>query len=541
MKEDLTEIRSYEAVLPESGFLTVKTYLLPEELTSTFYIGIRVKPGVSDIVLMLANAVSDIGYPKPEHYYYTTSAGAWVEATAGYDTTDLKIYTGLLAIPAEHTHSKDDITGVDWSSLSAEPFQIDLPAQYDAVVGDTLEIFQENILECRDDRSYYVLFEAPKGQKYRRKWVYTPAEGDSSFTLYVSVYDNMRRLLAEQSTVIAVHPAPQAPSAPFYLLCIGDSLTENGIWPVELRRRLCKEGGNPAGDGLSNIVFVGSKGSSDGCQFEGHSGYSYSDYLTEGKKFVTVSVSDGMKGEESIGSTWLDDEDHHWQLQQIVAESNQLIFQYPEDMSGYDLPQSGTLRYVSGSGSMGNILYQNAFGTSSNPFWNTETGEVDFSDYCSRIGIPRIDGCLILMGWNGTKSTDTILSQTKILLNRLHEAYPSCKVVLSGLQIPCEDGLGENYGSSGDWNSLLLNSFVHNLNRSYLNLCQDEEYSSYVSFMQLSGQFDSKYNSVLEERPVNCRNTRTEWVGINGIHPSQNGYLQIADAFYRKTSGFFFS
>ena len=32
---------------------------------------------------------------------------------------------------------------------------------------------------------------------------------------------------------------------------------------------------------------------------------------------------------------------------------------------------------------------------------------------------------------------------------------------------------------------------------------------------------------------VNKRNELTERLGVNGLHPSMNGYLQIGDAFYQ--------
>ena len=33
--------------------------------------------------------------------------------------------------------------------------------------------------------------------------------------------------------------------------------------------------------------------------------------------------------------------------------------------------------------------------------------------------------------------------------------------------------------------------------------------------------------------PVNNRSTITERIGVNGIHPSMDGYLELGDIFYR--------
>ena len=34
--------------------------------------------------------------------------------------------------------------------------------------------------------------------------------------------------------------------------------------------------------------------------------------------------------------------------------------------------------------------------------------------------------------------------------------------------------------------------------------------------------------------PVNARSKTTELIGVNGVHPNMDGYLQIGDVFYRK-------
>lgn len=61
------------------------------------------------------------------------------------------------------------------------------------------------------------------------------------------------------------------------ILCIGDSLTDAGVWTGELARRLIETGGTPAGYGWANYKFIGTK--TDGSyKNEGNSGYSWEDY-----------------------------------------------------------------------------------------------------------------------------------------------------------------------------------------------------------------------------------------------------------------------
>lgn len=61
----------------------------------------------------------------------------------------------------------------------------------------------------------------------------------------------------------------------------------------------------------------------------------------------------------------------------------------------------------------------------------------------------------------------------------------------------------------------------------------DPEYSSFVEFVNVSSQFDSENNMPNKKVPVNTRNSRTENIDTNGVHPYEAGYYQIADIVYR--------
>ena len=100
-----------------------------------------------------------------------------------------------------------------------------------------------------------------------------------------------------------------------------------------------------------------------------------------------------------------------------------------------------------------------------------------------------------------------------------------------GLQIPAYDGLAVNYGATGVYADYYrLMQFVFNLNNWYLDLVDD---NSNVYSMNLAGQFDTENNMPASTRQVNTRNATTERYQVNGVHPADSGYMQIADAFYR--------
>jgi lysophospholipase L1-like esterase len=68
---------------------------------------------------------------------------------------------------------------------------------------------------------------------------------------------------------------------------------------------------------------------------------------------------------------------------------------------------------------------------------------------------------------------------------------------------------------------------------AYRALAAEPAYAGRVSVISLAGQYDTAYNSITAEMPVNNRNQKTEAVQSNGVHCSDNGYRQIADAIYR--------
>ena len=65
-------------------------------------------------------------------------------------------------------------------------------------------------------------------------------------------------------------------------------------------------------------------------------------------------------------------------------------------------------------------------------------------------------------------------------------------------------------------------------------LLSDPEFAAHCTYVDVKGQFDSRYNMPQKTVPVNTRNnTITEVRGTDALHPNTSGYYQIGDAFYR--------
>ena len=178
------------------------------------------------------------------------------------------------------------------------------------------------------------------------------------------------------------------------------------------------------------------------------------------------------------------------------------------------------------------------------PFKSTSAStKISFKDYCKKNGYSGIDECYILLTWNGIGGRmrtfsfdDSIGSNAKIFIDQLHSDYPSCKITLLGIPCPSVNaGLGAYYTinvSYGDNYAQFVTA--QNYNDFLEAWCEDPNYSSFMRFVDVKGQFDSEYNMPTEGKKVNTENSATEQVGnAMGMHPTVNGYNQIGDAFYR--------
>jgi len=90
------------------------------------------------------------------------------------------------------------------------------------------------------------------------------------------------------------------------------------------------------------------------------------------------------------------------------------------------------------------------------------------------------------------------------------------------------------YGANGGYSDMYGMTYTAlMLNKAYQEFANQEGYSTWVEFVNVSSQFDSDYNMQVAEKSVNTRNTETETVSANGVHPATSGYMQIADVAYR--------
>lgn len=450
------------------------------------------------------------------------------KTATGYEPFTSGFYLDGLIVPKEQVKGLTDEEAKNVNLLH-------LPEKYDLVIGDKFELFYKGIMLCKDPYAYNILVTCPIGKAWGRKYEVTPTVA-GTHTLTIKVSDDKGQVLDEKSTELVVRQKMTNPTNRVNVLCVGDSLTENGRWVDEAFRRLAKTNNvtmenetAPTGDGLSNIVFVGNKTTKQGAGYEGVGGWSFTTYLGKsvGHDCFWISCTHS-KTDADQHSIYKDTVGNTWKLETIENSRIKVIRQ---TASGNTLPTSGTLTWESGGANTEVITYTNAIAESSSPF--VYNGDVNFSAYCSNLNIDTIDVCYILLGWNDAgMDADTYKALTKEFVDHLIEFNPSMKVVLMGLQIPSLDGCANNYGATGIYADFRrLQEFVFNLDSLYSDVAK--EHPNNVFSVNVSGQFDTEYNMYYGELEVNSRNTTKVQTQTNGVHPSLYGYYQIADVVYR--------
>lgn len=409
---------------------------------------------------------------------------------------------------------------------------LNIPEKYELVIGDTFELFYKGIISAVNTDDLYVEIICAKGKAFKRKYVYTPIIGDTgTYIMTINLYDNSHQLLDSQIVNIVVKAKTTSPLTEKVVLYVSDSLAVSGDVPHEFKRRLTGTGGTPAADGLTNITFIGTC-EVDGAKFEGYGGYNFNAYNTEHalSSFMWITCENNGKTIADQHSIYLASNGTQWSLETIESDRIKIIC---TDISGALPGSTGTLTWVSGGTDHNNIVYTSAEQAPGNPFWNSVSESVDFASYVTAQGETSLDYVYVLLGWNSVyENSDTYKTQVETFITNVLTDFPSCKIILLGLEVPAYDGLANNYGSS-NVNDEYYNQLSHvwKCNNIYKEIA--DENPTNVSFVNIAGQFDTKYNMPTGTTQVNTRNTETVTYQINGVHPAQSGYFQIADACYR--------
>lgn len=419
-----------------------------------------------------------------------------------------------------------------------------LPKQYELVVGDKFELFYRGIIRLFNPYQYYILVRCLKGNPYPRYFTYTPkAEDEGTYELTVSLIDNNGEIIETGSTNLVV-VKPEKPTTPRVVLCIGDSITFNGVWPSEGYRRVTKKDGSPQGLGFENsLQMIGTCQKSLGDDIVGYEGYGSWVW----RSYCTTDVVSADSCVWVKAKHHLNEHDQHsvWQNHQALwilesIEEDQLKFKRGPNNRSVTPIIDNTFTHVDHAMHCDDIVITKHWFEKGNPFWNSKTSHIDFKDYVAKNHFPDPDLVYILLTWNGlyipyNTNFDHHIVYAKQLLDQLHHDFPKCKVGILGVQIcSVNGGIAHDYGATSYYSDTFGTiSTAFNYNEALEQMCLEDPYNTYCKYIDTKGQFDSENNMPSVDTPVNARSQKTEKIGMNGVHPAMDGYLQIGDVFYR--------
>lgn len=449
---------------------------------------------------------------------------------------------------SEISDLRDKIAGIEKSNRKPA---LNIGSKIYAVVGDTLQIFKKSIVDSLGI-PYIMKIESAKGRVYPRYWEYTPNADDvGSSEIKFSLLNVDGSVIDERIvSLITVNTSNTSKN----VLNIGDSTMANGEIPIELSRRIKGTNGvatTPKALALSNINVVGRiKNGDKTVGWEGTGGWTYTNYTSQGSRAVRFQVANAqsitVKDLIRIGAT-----NSYGYYQFEVTEVKvtngtgniRAVFSYTTPYS------SNFLNEVSASGKLTNTnnlavgSYLSFTEEFYQPFWNTTKNQFDIKTYVNDYCGNKVDYIFILLGINslyGTKpftSVDSVLDSCKNLLRKIHADLPNTKILLSTNNLVSQNGgLGFNYNAQtyfGQYDVEVINHLIFAMNKAYYTLETDTEFMQYVEVINTHAQFDADNAFPITTKNVNTRSGETESVGTNGVHPTNNGYWQIADAEFR--------
>ena len=425
----------------------------------------------------------------------------------------------------------------------AEQIRVNIPKKYDLVVGDTFQLYYRGIIEAPNPYVYSIVSICDKGRNFPRYFEYAPTE-PGQHKLTIKVYDAQRNLLGEGETMLNV-VVPKEPKKTTNILCIGASTTAGGQWVGEVYRRITADDGEPGGLGYKNAVkFVGTckPAKYPDIALTAYGGWAWDNFLTNAPGAMWVKCDNNRQVDDQH-SLWQDVNGAIWQLETLQIDY--LKFNRWKDHTS-PRPLHGPLVHYANASDTSPIEFTSSSEAAKTPFYIEELGKIDFKAYAEQIGAESIDAVYIWLGGNGLMSQQAlslprkeyckvVVSKGKKLVGLIREAFPNVKVKIMGQHLSSQNGgTGTSYGAMLPLTDTYeISTYKWELNLAYEAWCLEEEYKDFMEFINIAGQFDCEYGYPCKQKPVNTRSEVTERLDTNSVHPTTEGYYQVADAVYR--------
>lgn len=442
---------------------------------------------------------------------------------------------------------------VDVLEGSTDKNTIICPDTLYAVVGEEFNLYYDSLIKGLDAGllspfGLYVDIQCPTlqnasnqvGVRRDRMWQIAGSKLTSSYVgehpLQITVYDAMGTPIDKKNVTLTVSDSTPL-STKRNILCIGDSLTNNG--PIV---STCAE--HFANIGGTQPVFVGQRTTS-GYKHEGYPGYTFRSFVTSGSANAYFIFDIPQETNVSVGDKYSTNSSTYTVVD-IRTEGQDNLLRLRCIISGSTTPNStGVLTKVSGSASSPSSINYSAFeAETGNPFWDAETSSINFTKYREKIGLGdnKFDAVVIMLGTNDCigdikESMQSSVANAKKIINAIFDdagEYPT-KIIL---QITPPDA---NTISSWQVYSDLTGSGrkieywtnLWNLRKLLHEEFAKEEWGGKVYLGQAALGIDRYYGYPYTEVDSSSRiSVVKEIYHTNSVHPNTNGYKQLGDGYY---------
>lgn len=452
---------------------------------------------------------------------------------------------------------KDEIEDIT-SLVQPNNLSIVCPNKFYAAVGQEFNLYYDSLIKgidagLRSPFGIYVDIQCPDlqnasnqiGVRRERMWQIEGSKLTSDYlgehNLQITAFDNNGKQLSQKVTKIVVTNSSPL-SSKKYILCIGDSLTNNGPIVATMGQHFQDLGG-------TQPIFVGQRTSS-GYKHEGYPGYSFGSFVTNASNYA-YRIFDVPTGTNVSINDKYSTNGSQYTIKDIRTEGldNKLRLRCERSSGSTEPNPTGTLTKISGSSSSAESIEYSAFEKESgNPFWDLETGQVNFTKYREKMGMSsnKFDLIIIMLGTNdcigNIKDMNNSLLNAKKLIETIFEDagdYPT-KVILqmtppdantiSSWQV-YSDSDGTIGRKMGYWTNLW------NLRKLLYDEFTKSEWENKVYLGQAALGLDRYYGFPNTKIKSSNRINIEEIYHTNSVHPNNEGYQQLGDGYYLQAKG----
>ena len=407
-----------------------------------------------------------------------------------------------------------------------------LPENMYVLKGRLTQFFFRGFIKAVDPYVYDIKVLCSIGKTYKR---YYEIEHNSvgDFPLKIEVRDNNRNVIGIANTIVKI-VEPSSISAK-NILCCGASGTAPGHWAAELKRMLTDGSDKYSGLNLP-MTFVGRKAGSsdDSVQLEATGGWTWNTFINSGTSSVRFNIT-SLKGNIGVGTKLTFADPEKGTINYIVQEVNVTDgvgnIRCSAISGNVIIPSvsSGTL-----TGDSISITFENVTEESFVPFFNNDTGEVDFKSYADKYCNSKIDVIITHLGVNSVlwENSKAPVSSIKAFLDGYFKDFPDGKVLISAITFPdYGTNVYANSYSVGNINRYGTLCAFFDYNKALYDISQLDEYKDKVVYCPSNVFFDTDYGYPKTNKDVNSRITSIkESIDTNGVHPIKEGSYLIADS-----------